>query len=296
MKSRDAAIRRKRFQIEERRRQVGQIETMIEEFGRMVGDLDMEIAAEHRRTGIEDEKHFAYSTFARVDRDGGRPPTIGRPVAGTRAYLLDRHLRPVPAGVAGELCLGGAGLARGYLDRPELTAERFVPDPFAGRPGCGPGARLFRSGDLARWRPDGSLELLGRIDRQLKIRGLRIEPGEVEAVLASHPAVAECVVGADPTASRLVAWVVPRAGAALAAAELRRYLEGLLPASLVPAVFTHAPGTVTVAATAAAEKAHRMKSCFSSGMLFPPLHSSVERRLVDSAGYASGVLTSSLLV
>ncbi|HKH45326.1 MAG TPA: amino acid adenylation domain-containing protein, partial [Thermoanaerobaculia bacterium] len=180
----------------------------------------------------------ANASAARLADDDHFSLGIGRPLRGVCLHVLDPFGGPVPLGTAGELGIGGAGVASGYWKRPELTAERFVPDPFAGRSGSGgPGARLFRTGDLARWRPDGSLELQGRIDRQLKIRGLRIEPGEVEAVLASHPAVAECVVGADPAGARLVAWVVPRAGSALLAAELRRYLEERLPVSLVPAAF-----------------------------------------------------------
>ncbi|HSU82029.1 MAG TPA: amino acid adenylation domain-containing protein, partial [Thermoanaerobaculia bacterium] len=132
------------------------------------------------------------------------PPAIGRPVAGVRARLLDARLQPVPAGGRGEVLLGGAGLARGYLGRPDLTAERFVPDPFAGAPG----ERLYRTGDLARFRPDGELDFLGRIDTQVKLRGFRIEPGEIESALCRHPRVREAVVTLRD--GRLVAHVVPR--------------------------------------------------------------------------------------
>jgi len=147
--------------------------------------------------------------------------------------VVDRELRPQPLGVAGELLVGGAGPARGYLDRPDLTAAAFVPDPF----GEGPGGRLYRTGDLVRLQPDGGLEFLGRIDHQVKVRGFRIELGEVEAVLGSHPAVRECavVVREDaPGVRRLVAYVsgdLPEAG------ELRAFLAARLPEYMVPAVF-----------------------------------------------------------
>jgi amino acid adenylation domain-containing protein len=179
-----------------------------------------------------------YSTFAEVPRGDARPPSIGRAITGARTMVLDRSLRPVPIGVPGELCLGGAGLARGYLGRPAATAERWVPDPFAPLSGT-TGARLYRTGDLARWRANGELEFLGRIDDQVKIRGFRIEPGEIETVLRGHPGVRHAAVGAviagtDPSGElRLIAWFVGEA----TPEALRAHLAERLPASLIPAVF-----------------------------------------------------------
>src|SRR6185295_13391032 len=162
---------------------------------------------------------------------------IGRPIANTEAYVLDRRGAPVPLGAPGELVLGGAGVARGYLGRPDLTAERFVPDPFGA-----PGSRMYRTGDLVRYRADGALGFLGRIDHQVKIRGFRVELGEVEAVLASHPAVrASAVVAlADRREDlRLVAYVVVDAKASVpeTLAELRAFLQQALPDSMLPSSF-----------------------------------------------------------
>ncbi|HEX3127436.1 MAG TPA: non-ribosomal peptide synthase/polyketide synthase [Thermoanaerobaculia bacterium] len=201
------------------------------------------VAEIHERTGVErvvnlygPSEDTTYSTFSVVPR-GEAAPAIGRPVAGARAYVLDRGGRPVPVGAPGDLHLGGTGLARGYLGRPDLTAERFVPDPFGGRPGD----RLYRTGDLVKQRPDGALVFLGRLDHQVKVRGFRIELGEVEAALASHPGVREAVVavrGESLAERHLVAFVVADGERpAPSNLRLREHVSALLPGPAVPSAF-----------------------------------------------------------
>ncbi|MFJ9952084.1 amino acid adenylation domain-containing protein [Kitasatospora sp. NPDC091207] len=194
------------------------------------GDL---VTAVHERIGCE--LHNLYGpTEAAVDVtavrcEPGRPVTIGRPISNTRAYILDAALRPLPIGVPGELLLGGVQLARGYLDRPGLTADRFVPDPFA----TAPGGRLYRTGDLARYRADGEIEYLGRLDHQVKIRGQRVELGEIEAVLAQAPGVTAAAVAVHD--EQLVGYLVPAAADVEAA---REHLRGRLPEHMRPVHWT----------------------------------------------------------
>ncbi len=184
------------------------------------------------------------ATAGELAAGSGRLP-VGRPLAGMETWVLGAGLEALPAGVPGELCVGGIGLARGYHGRPDLTAERFIPHPFWNRTDQTDRSdrwagdnRLYRTGDLARWLPDGSLELLGRIDFQVKVRGVRVEPGEVEAALAAHPGVREVAVVKETAESRLAAFFVPREGGASTPAELRAWLRERLPETMVPAVFT----------------------------------------------------------
>lgn len=162
-------------------------------------------------------------------------PPIGKPLPNVETYVLDSHLQPVPIGVPGELYIGGVGVSPGYLNRPELTAERFIPHLFRNEPG----ARLYRSGDLVRYLPDGNIEFLGRLDHQVKIRGFRIELGEVETVIAQHPAVNQVVATAQSEANgdrRLVAYLVLKAGLSLSHGELRRFLQERLPEYMIPSL------------------------------------------------------------
>ncbi|MES1243260.1 MAG: amino acid adenylation domain-containing protein, partial [Acidobacteriota bacterium] len=189
--------------------------------------------------GYGPTENTTFTTWRTVSAaDAARPSIpIGGPIGHTRVHVLDADLRSVPIGVRGELYTGGLGLARGYFGRPDLTAERFVPDP------SGVGERLYRTGDFARWLPDGGLEFLGRRDVQVKIRGFRIELGEIETVLGRHPSVAEAVVVARedrPGDRRLVAYLVP-AGETPVAADLQAFLRRSLPDYMVPAAFVALP-------------------------------------------------------
>ncbi|HYO14557.1 MAG TPA: alpha/beta fold hydrolase, partial [Thermoanaerobaculia bacterium] len=224
--------------------------------------------------------HVSYRPISRADLVEPWRSPVGVPIPDLSIHLLDSHGRPVPIGVPGEMHVGGAGLARGYLGRPDLTAERYVPNPFAGS-----GERLYRSGDLARWRPGGEIDYLGRIDHQVKVRGFRIELGEIEAALVQHPAVREAVVflRGESGESRLVAWIGTAGEEAPAGSDLRAFLAGKLPDYMIPAAFVALPalpltahGKVDRRALSApedlAEKAGRASA---------PPRTGLERLLVD---------------
>jgi len=200
---------------------------------------------ERLRARLAVEVHNLYGpTEATIDAsswlcetEGSQPSVpIGRPIANTQIYLLDAYLQPVPVGVPGELHIGGAGLARGYLNRHELTDEKFILHPFSNVPG----ARLYRTGDLARYLPGGTIDFLGRIDHQVKVRGFRIELGEIEAVLSQHPALRETAVLARediPGDKRLIAYVIPKEREAPTTSEMRSFLQAKLPDYMVPSAF-----------------------------------------------------------
>jgi amino acid adenylation domain-containing protein len=179
-----------------------------------------------------------YEASAGPGRSG--PVPIGRPIANTQLYVLDRHRQLVPVGVPGELYIGGDGVGRGYLNRPELTEASFIRDPFS----AVPGALLYKTGDLARYLPDGNLEFLGRVDHQVKLRGFRIEPGEIEAALGQHPTVQAVTVVAReraPGDTALVAYLEARSSPGPSPAELRQYLVGRLPVFMIPSAFVQLP-------------------------------------------------------
>ena len=183
--------------------------------------------------------HVTYRPIRQADLAAGRGSVLGAPIPDLTLHVVDAGLEPQPIGVPGEIAVGGEGVAQGYLGRPELTAQRFVPDPFGP-----PGARLYRSGDLARRLPDGDLEYLGRIDHQVKIRGFRIELGEIEAVLSRHPALSQVVVVVreDPPGNpQLVAYHVPAEGRTVSAADLRAALKAELPEHMIPSAFVPLP-------------------------------------------------------
>ena len=180
--------------------------------------------------------HVTYRPITNEDLQNGQGSVIGERIPDLQLYVLDGNLHPVPIGVAGELFVGGAGLARGYLNRPELTVERFIPNPYSNKPG----ARLYKTGDVARYLPNRDLEYLGRADQQVQIRGFRVELGEIEVVLAGYPGVNMAVVMARedrPGDKRLVAYMVPKVGETLSVRNLRSFLKEKLPYYMVPATF-----------------------------------------------------------
>jgi acyl carrier protein len=220
---------------EETRSALAQIQHLFLGGEALAADLLDDLRA-HSRASITNmygpTETTVWSTTHRLS-EGERNVPIGKPIANTSLYVTDAKQRPLPAGVAGELFIGGLGVARGYHQRPELTEERFLTDPFSLRPS----ARMYRTGDRARWRSDGVMEYLGRADFQVKLRGYRIEPGEIEALARSLPGVGECVVllrEDRPGDQRLVAYVVPAGRAQLDAQAVREALRARLPEYMVP--------------------------------------------------------------
>src|SRR5439155_10275907 len=197
----------------------------------------------HVINGYGPTENTTFSCCYKVSRNGleefGENVPIGRPITNTQVYIVDESMQLAPLGAPGELCVAGAGLTRGYIKRPDLTAERFMPNPFSESKG----ERLYRTGDRARWRPDGSLEFLGRIDQQVKIQGYRIEPGEIEAALREHPEVQDAVVVAQRDAldeKRLVACIIPRNIASSPSSDvLREHLRKKLPHYMVPETYVN---------------------------------------------------------
>jgi acyl carrier protein len=180
-----------------------------------------------------------WSATSRV-KAGEGPVTIGPPIRNTSFYVLDAQQQPVPIGIPGELYIGGDGVAKGYFKNAQMTAERFIPDPFSKRSGD----RLYKTGDLVRYRPDGRLEFLGRLDNQVKVRGFRIELGEIELALARHPHIRECVVAAqqdEPGSNRLVAYCVPQDPQKPSSEDLRNWVAASLPEYMIPSVFVFMP-------------------------------------------------------
>jgi amino acid adenylation domain-containing protein len=201
--------------------------------GKLVSELYRQPQVKVVRNLYGPSEDTTYSTCGVMEP--GREPDIGRPVANKQVYILGRELELVPVGAIGEIYIGGRGLSRGYLKRPELTAERFVPHPY----GASGGERLYRTGDLGRYRRDGRIEYVGRRDHQVKIRGYRIELGEIEAVLTQHPAIRDSVVVAsgDGAARRLVAYLISDEKQKPTVSDLRRFLSEKLPDYMVPSVF-----------------------------------------------------------
>jgi amino acid adenylation domain-containing protein len=233
------------------------------------------------------------ATLGRCQQDMGHP-SIGFPLAHTRIYLLDALLQPVKRGETGEIFIGGIGVARGYLGRPDLTAARFLPDPFSTGTGQ---QRLYRTGDLARFLPDGSLEYLGRVDHQVKIHGQRIELGEIEAALARHPAIRECVVlgrevGED--GKRLLAYIVKHNGtqAAPSSQDLRAFLQYTLPDAMIPAAFVlvnHLPLTPNGKLDRQALLAQALPSFVDDEKTDAPPYTSLEEQLATMLAKLLGI-------